>query len=141
MMKYLYILIVLMGMLPSIALADEGTLADDVKSYNNMRQSLEMKTGRTDTLQGTHIIETTDLPDLAGTKVIYDFDNGLLIRENDVSADPEKEGCSTSIIPFSQLPAERVDEVKAIGCLIYERENRLATHDDSLAVFHRRYCR
>lgn len=82
---------------------------DDVKRFDD--NVAEMKSGRRFELSHNALIEYPDIESV-GLKNVFDFDNSLIYHEN------AQTGEKLAVTPFSQIPTERVNYVRQIGCRI-----------------------
>ena len=139
MKNYIWLFFVLISLLPTLALADDAAKQNMILSpesaININTPKLKMDGGQTYYLVSGVVIEKTDAPGLPFKYNIFDFDNGLAIHIFAGNA-----SCQNIVTPFSDLPQTRANEVKSIGCQIYNNEKRLIDHNDELDAFNRKYC-
>jgi hypothetical protein len=143
MKNFLYLLVTVLIFFPVSSSAQEKydfvDLKKNVEKYNDSKNMLELKNGRQYMLDSGVIIEKLNVRNLPVKRNFFDLENAMVIHdtsENEISTE-----CLDMITPFNQIPPSRVEEITEIGCLLYDRENRLSTHDDDLYAFHKKFCK
>lgn len=109
-------------------------ITDQIDNYNLVQNRLELKSGRTYEFDNNVLVESYNIEPALIQKNYFDFENELIFHETTF-------GDSKSVVtPFSQISKGRIKEVMAIGCILYERENRLSNRKDEIEFFYKKYC-
>lgn len=129
---FIYLLIV--ALLP-LQVLGKDTAQFSKFSFNRNSPRLELENDRTYYLVGSTVIEEFREETLPFKYNVFDFDNGIIIHSFDDSI-----GCENIVTSFSSLPRGREDEVRNIGCRIFQSQKRLLERGDELDYFNRKFC-